>query len=94
VVRIEHAGKSDAVHVLHLIEHLLTELADKPYTVDASVVLPIVQEAIDNGRYTVILAREADDKIVGVLTLGEVTAVYAGGRFGIIHELYVSPGLR
>jgi GNAT superfamily N-acetyltransferase len=37
-----------------------------------------------------LLAR-ADGRDVGVLTLTEQFAIYAGGRYGVIDELYVAP---
>jgi len=94
MVTIGILKKEDVVHVLHQVEFLLTELHGKPYTVDTSVVLPVIEEALDNGRYIALAAIEGKNKIVGILTLGEAVAVYADGRFGIIHELYVSPKFR
>jgi GNAT superfamily N-acetyltransferase len=35
----------------------------------------------------------ADDKPVGVMTLNECAAIYAGGKFGEISELYVRPNM-
>ncbi|KAJ6437451.1 acetyltransferase (GNAT) family domain-containing protein [Purpureocillium lavendulum] len=35
-----------------------------------------------------------DDEAVGVLTLNECNAIYAGGKFGEISELYVRPNMR
>lgn len=36
----------------------------------------------------------ADDEPVGLMVLNECTAIYAGGRFGEISELYVRPDMR
>lgn len=48
---------------------------------------------LEDGRYTVLLARDGDD-VAGLLTLSECRALYAEGRFGIIPELYVRPDRR
>jgi len=40
-----------------------------------------------------LLARDGD-RLIGLLALSECRALYAGGRFGIIPELYVSPERR
>ncbi|HUW82432.1 MAG TPA: GNAT family N-acetyltransferase [Phycisphaerae bacterium] len=93
-MRIERAGTKDAVQVVQKVEQLLTELGGKPYSLDWSGLVPVIQAAIGDGRYTVLVARDDDAEIVGVLTLGEVVAAYAGGRFGVIHELHVSPQCR
>ncbi|UPJ47999.1 GNAT family N-acetyltransferase [Bradyrhizobium sp. 200] len=36
----------------------------------------------------------ADNEPVGVMVLNECTAIYAGGKFGEISELYVRPNIR
>lgn len=41
-----------------------------------------------------LLAIAVDGTPVGVLTLNECAAIYAGGKFGEISELYVSPNYR
>ena len=40
------------------------------------------------------LAINNTEKVVGILTLGESGAIYAGGKFGVIHEFYIDSGLR
>jgi len=40
------------------------------------------------------LASTRDDRDLGVVTLNECAAIYAGGRFGEISELYVVPDSR
>jgi GNAT superfamily N-acetyltransferase len=40
------------------------------------------------------LAIAPDEGDVGVVLLNECAAIYAGGRFGEISELYVAPGFR
>lgn len=45
-------------------------------------------------RAKVFAARAADGRIAGVLTLFESFAIYAGGAYGIISELYVAPAYR
>ena len=42
-------------------------------------------------RFTVFLAVGDDDRPIGVITLSECFAFYAGGRYGVINELYVIP---
>lgn len=35
-----------------------------------------------------------DDEPVGVIVLNECAAIYAGGKFGVITELYIRPDMR
>ncbi|QRM32704.1 GNAT family N-acetyltransferase [Microvirga sp. VF16] len=46
----------------------------------------------DAGVVAVIAS--AGDEPVGIMVLNECTAIYAGGKFGEISELYVRPDLR
>ena len=48
---------------------------------------------LEDGRYTVLLARD-EDCVAGFVALSECRALYAEGRFGIIPELYVRPDRR
>jgi GNAT superfamily N-acetyltransferase len=43
---------------------------------------------------TALIAREDDGRPVGILTLSAGFAVYAGGAYGIIDEMYVRPAWR
>jgi len=40
------------------------------------------------------IATRSDESDIGVVTLNECSAIYAGGRFGEISELYVAPDYR
>jgi GNAT superfamily N-acetyltransferase len=40
------------------------------------------------------LATRSDERDIGVVTLNECSAIYAGGQFGEISELYVAPDSR
>lgn len=51
--------------------------------------------AIDgDDRHSTLLAVDEDDDAVGVVTVTESLALYAGGRIGVINELYVVPPFR
>lgn len=93
-MRIERADKSNAALVLQKVEELITELASESYSLDTSRVLPCIEQAIEDSRYVVLFAKDATGEVVAILSLGEVVAAYAGGLFGIIHELYVRSDLR
>jgi GNAT superfamily N-acetyltransferase len=93
-IEIVRAGAADRGTVLDLVERLLVELEEKPEEfagLDRGRVLAALEAAGD--RFAAFLAREAGEP-VGVLTLTEHFAIYAGGRYGVIDELYVAPGRR
>jgi GNAT superfamily N-acetyltransferase len=77
--------------VLDLVGALLAELEETPGEF-AGIDRGRVTEALDGAgdRFAAFLAVDAL-RAVGVLTLTEHLAIYAGGRYGVIDELYVAP---
>jgi GNAT superfamily N-acetyltransferase len=89
-MKVVRAGPGDRVTVLDLVERLLAELEEKPDDfagIDRGRVAADLEAAGD--RFVAFLAREAGREI-GVLTLTEHVAIYAGGRYGVIDELWVA----
>ena len=94
MIEIRRAGPQDRETVLELVERLLTELED----------LPGEFAGLDRDRTLFDLANAGDTCIaflartsgepIGVLTVTETFAIYAGGRYGVIDEMYVVPDHR
>lgn len=76
--------------VLQMVERLLLELA--PGTTLPSGAAAGLHAA--GSRFVAFLALDHTDEPIGVITLTDAVAIYAGGRYGIISELYVVPGRR
>lgn len=93
-ISIIEASKSQSDIVVRMILALLSEL-DPGGDVDEETLSNTAAKLIGNSRSKVIalLAMEGDDP-VGVLLLNECAAIYAGGYFGEISELYVLPSHR
>jgi GNAT superfamily N-acetyltransferase len=90
-VRIRQLEVQDAPLVTQFVAALLQEVDGeligeevfKRYTL-------LCQELLsEKESYIGFLAEAAQRKPLGVITLGHSAALYAGGRIGIIHELYV-----
>jgi GNAT superfamily N-acetyltransferase len=91
-IRIVQAGPSDRSTVLDLVRRLLRELEDDPAEfrgIERPKMLRDLERIGD--RFTVFLARDASGQAVGVTTVMEAFAIYAGGDYGIIDEMYVTP---
>ncbi len=95
-IQIRKAQVSDADTVANLVHALLSELTPdgkEPPTNDAvrSSTMAILTE-----KYGVwaFVAEDDQRQPAGVLTLNECAAIYAGGKFGEISELYVVPQFR
>lgn len=95
-IEIAEAGPDDAGLVAELVHALICELT--PGRADAELLAGYRKTAAayigKNEGYWAFLADAGDDGAVGVITLNECTAIYAGGHFGKIAELYIAPAYR
>jgi len=88
--------------VAMLVASLLRELAPDQATpeddekTEKDQKIERVATTLLNGQHNVwaLLAETRSGEPVGVLTLNQCAAIYAGGRFGEISELYVAPEYR
>lgn len=95
--RIERAQGCDIATVLALVEELLAELGDEGQEfsgIDRDKLQADIGRSLDSGRFLALLAKDESGAPVGVLTLSESFALYAGGEYGVIDEMYVKPGYR
>lgn len=86
------AGVSDYADVAHMVANLLVEL-EPGGNVEHSHICALSKELLNAGKIWAFLA-QCDGKSLGVITLHECAAIYAGGVFGEISELYVLPEAR
>ena len=81
--------EGDSPVVARLVHALLTELGAtsvRPLSDMEMSARTVLTDALGHGFLAF-----ADDEPIGVILLSDSVAVYAGGRFGVITELYVSP---
>lgn len=98
-IRIVHAQPEDAMLVADMVGSLLNEIMEavkeKVFAFDRQKTAERADRWIQDGRYTVRLARSADQAgAVAFLALCEGYALYTDGAFGIIPEFYVCPAYR
>jgi GNAT superfamily N-acetyltransferase len=94
-VKVRRANAEDCDLVGTLVFELITELsAPETPAITQSVIQHTTRELMDSSLIWAFLAESSDGKPAGVLTLNSCAAIYAGGRFGEITELYVRPGMR
>ncbi|MEH7828133.1 GNAT family N-acetyltransferase [Gemmobacter denitrificans] len=79
----------DAETVARLVAALLTELSGTDHLPAPDLARDVLSEP---GIHAMLALQEG--QAVGVMLLNECAAIYAGGRFGEITELYVLPALR
>lgn len=91
-MQIRSVDPEDAPQVAAQIAALLTEFApDAP--ADAGRLIETAKTVLALPSVTGFLAEEAGEPL-GLIMLNECAAIYAGGVFGEITELYVTPSRR
>jgi GNAT superfamily N-acetyltransferase len=98
-VAIRPATSGDAAYVTDLIAALLREImerCDVPFfQAEETSLAQQCESMLERGVATFLLAWTSEsDRPIGVAALSECFALYAGGSYGIITELYVQPGFR
>jgi len=94
-VRIDAIEAPGAPEVYAAVEALLVELGHEADEADAINLKKVTADWRAAGaRARVFAARARGGRLAGVLTLFEAFAIYAGGAYGIISELWVAPGHR
>ena len=91
-VLVKKAAQGDAAVVAEFVCALLQELSGSE-SIDRSAVFATAKLLMMREQITAFVATQ-DGTPVGVITLHECAAIYAGGVFGEISELYVTPACR
>ncbi len=92
-IAIRAAGADKAAVIYDLLETLYRELGeDGQNLIDRETVSREWLEKSDD--FAVYLAQDENYKPIGLITLVESFAVFAGGKYGIITELYIAPEYR
>jgi len=95
MIKIETAGPDQSEMVFDLVEKLLIELREEGERGGIPDRERVKSHWIENSeRFVAFVARDENDTPVGVITLSECFAIYAGGKYGVIDELYVVPEYR
>ena len=95
MISISPATSSEIATVLTFVEKLLIELSDEGDEfsgLDRGKTLRDIAANAD--RFNPFLAKNERGEVVGVMTVVETFAIYAGGNYGVIDELYVAPEYR
>lgn len=80
--------------VAELVKYLLIELEPSAKKeIESTELESIAQKLLNSSKIWAFLAKYNNEN-VGVITLHECAAIYAGGVFGEISELYVKPEFR
>jgi len=95
VIQIERVGYENNEKIIELVMKLLVELEGNSAEFEG-----INQEKVINDwsrnreRVHAFFAKTEGDRVIGISTLVETFAIYAGGCYGVIDEMYVDPEFR
>ncbi len=79
----------------HIVSELLGDLFEAVgHSPTAPEIAAIFLQIDSDNLHSTLLALDDDQDVVGILTLVETLALYAGGRIGVVNELYVVPAYR
>ena len=92
-IRIDRAGPDDLSDIKLLLKALYLELGEESVSV-SFLTGSLIREVIQSGQTLVFLARKTGNDIAGLVTLTECQSIYAGGKYGLLDELYVLPEFR
>lgn len=88
---------SDAVAAMtvELLEEIMALTGSHQFQADRAMIARQCADWLEEGSYRIYLARpEAGGSPLGFISAVEMRALYAGGCFGVIPELYVRPSFR
>jgi GNAT superfamily N-acetyltransferase len=89
-------GKAGADHigiVIMLLKALYIKLGDEAESIDF-LTEPLILQILKSGKADIYLAITDAGEAVGIVTLTECQSIYAGGKYGLLDEMYVVPSLR
>jgi GNAT superfamily N-acetyltransferase len=95
---INKATVADVAAVASMVDELLSEIMQAigvpAFDVASDETAARLRDFLETGRYVVFVAVDGSDEPVGFIALYESCALYAGGVFGTIPELFVRPECR
>lgn len=93
---IECAGQYDGDFVALVMSSLLKEIYPNDLQLDEDNVHKACNDMLNSGSHHVhaILAFDGDKAPAGIIMMSEGSAIYAGGRLGIVTEFVIMPHYR
>nr|WP_321239368.1 GNAT family N-acetyltransferase [uncultured Tolumonas sp.] len=93
-IDIIEAKEGDYTYVAALVQNLLIELEPHSTQDVLAMNLPLITKYLLKRQKIFAFLALSEGEPIGVITFHECAAIYAGGVFGEISELYVNPTFR
>ncbi|MBL7795196.1 MAG: GNAT family N-acetyltransferase [Saprospiraceae bacterium] len=91
MIKLLVADESHTAEVAALLANLFEEVE---HSLEFEEIAEIFAEMDADDHHSTLLALDDDDAVVGVITVVESLSLSAGGRYGVINELFVVPEYR
>lgn len=92
-VNIGIATNNDFQEVISMLEKLYLELGEEKESIEF-LNIPLLESITKDGSALILKAVSINKEILGILCLSEAQAIYAGGAYGIVNDMYVIPQYR
>ena len=95
MIEISRIGSEEKELIFHYVSMLLTELEGEESEfegIDKDKIFHDMEAVTE--RFNAFVAKDNSGKVVGIMTVMESFAIYAGGYYGVIDEMYVDPYCR
>ena len=96
-ITIIKAKIEDIKIVVNLVAELLIDFnnqSNSTFVVDKNKLEEITKKLIVRNNFGAFIAYDQDNNPIGLITIAEAFAIYNGGDFGVITELYVDRNCR
>jgi len=92
--RITKATLEHSDEVANLVAKLLQALVGHKRVIDSECLTGVSRKLLSEGSGFHAFLFQVESISVGVITVSQSAAIYAGGHYGVIEELYVEPEFR
>lgn len=92
-ISIERATQKDIHEILLLLKELYTELGEESESIKY-LNEEFLKNILNSEQTEIFLAKTADHRVSGILTLTESQSIYAGGAYALLDEMYIVPEYR
>jgi len=90
---LELANSQSVDVITKLLKELYLELGEESESIKF-MTPEFVQQMLASKQTEIYLAYNHNREVVGIISLTETQSFYAGGKYGVIDEMYITPGFR
>ncbi len=92
-ITIEKIKPDERDLAVQLLQELYLELGEEEESIEF-VNPDFIARIISSGKTQIYLAKIYSQQVAGIMTLTECQSIYAGGEYGLLDEMYVTPEFR